>query len=128
MLSSTEKTAIDKAAANRFIKHAIAQAVRIQDQPQPIDKEPTPGPSKIQAQPVPTGAANKILARAEWEKEVREDTEDEEDLEIFEEAEGHANEEGDVGMPDANASAPTLPPIQAGEAAIPSGQLTGMFA
>lgn len=79
---------IDKVAASRFIKHAIAQAVRAQDQPsQTADQEPTPGPSKIQVQPIPAGAATKMHARAEWEKQVQEAIEEEEDLEVFDEAE-----------------------------------------
>ena len=100
---------IDKAAANRFIKSAIAQAVRTQGQPsaEPANEEPTPGPSRIPAQPVPAGATNKMLARAEWEQQVKDAVEEEEeDLEVFEETEDHANAEADVEMIDNEAPAP----------------------
>jgi len=89
--------AVDKVAANRFIKHAIIQATRPQGQSsgEPTDNhEPTPGPSKIPAQPVPAGAANKMLARTEWEKQVKEAAEEEEEgLQVFEETDGYANAE-----------------------------------
>ena len=127
--ASTERTAIDKAAANRFIKHAISQAVRTQGQTsEPTDQEPTPGPSKIhvQAQSVPAGATKKMLARAEWEKQVQVAAEEEEeDLEIFEEAEGQAIADADVEMTDDKASAPPLP-VRAGETGALSEQQSGM--
>ncbi|KAF9785727.1 hypothetical protein BJ322DRAFT_1004557 [Thelephora terrestris] len=127
--SQQQRTAIDKAAANRFIKHAIAQAVRTQGQTsEPTDQEPTPGPSKIhvQAQSVPAGATKKMLARAEWEKQVQVAAEEEEeDLEIFEEAEGQAIADADVEMTDDKASAPPLP-MRAGETGVLSEQQSGM--
>jgi len=121
--------AIDKVAANRFIKHAIAQATRTQGQPstEPADQEPTPGSSKIPARPVPAGATNKMLARAEWEKQVKEaEEEEEEDLEVFEETEGYANADADVEMIDAEAPAPTSLSAGTGETT-PSEQQPGMF-
>ena len=127
--SSTERTAIDKAAANRFIKHAIAQAVRAQGQSsEQTDQEPTPGPSNIQAQPAPVGAANKMLARAEWEKQVQEAAEEEEeDLEIIEEAEGHAIGSADVKMTDDKVLAPISLPVEVGETDVLSEQQSGMY-
>ena len=119
---------IDKAAANRFIKRAIAQAVRTQGQPsaEPANEEPTPGPSRIPAQPVPAGATNKMLARAEWENQVKEAVEEEEeDLEVFEETEDHANAEADVEMIDDETPAPPSLSAGAAETALPE-QRPGM--
>lgn len=73
--------ALDKGAVNRFIKHAIAQA-----------KYGKP-PSEDEGQPsedvrVPVKVTSKMIARAEYEKEVREQGSEEEediDLEIFDE-------------------------------------------
>jgi len=116
--------AIDKAAASRFIKHAIAQATQAQDQSstEPGDRGPTPGPSRIPAQPIPAGATTKMLARAEWEKEVKEAAEeDEEDLEVFEETEGGANANADD-----RTSAHTSLPVDTGETTLPEQQ-SGMF-
>ena len=116
---------VDKAAANRFIKRAIAQAVRTQGQPsaEPSSEEPTPGPSRIPAEPVPAGAANKMLARAEWEKQVGEAAEEEEeDLEVFEETEDHANAEADVEMIDKETPAPTSLSAGAAKPALPEQQ------
>jgi len=113
--------AVDKAAANRFIKHAITQAVRSQGQPsaEPASQGPTPGPSKTPIQPVPAGATSKMLARAEWEKQVRTAAEEEEeDLEVFEETERNADAEADVEMGDEV-------PAQTGETA-PQPQQSGM--
>ena len=120
--------AIDKVAANRFIKHAIAQAVRSQGQSsEPADEGPTPGPSKIQEQPVPTGATNKILARTEWEKQVQEAAEEEEeDLEIFEETQDRANVDGDVEMTGEKAPESPSPLVRTGEADTQSEQQSGM--
>ena len=121
--------AIDKAAANRFIKHAITQATRAQGQPstEPADRGPTPGPSKIPVQPAPAGATNKILARAEWEKQVKEAAgEEEEDLEVFEETEGYANADAEVEMIDDEAPAPASLSVGTRETA-PSEQQPGMF-
>lgn len=121
--------AIDKVAANRFIKHAIAQATRTQGQPsvEPAGQEPTPGSSKIPAQPVPAGATNKMLARAEWEKQVKgAEGEEEEDLEVFEETEGYTNADADVEMIDNEAPAPTSLSVGT-EETTRSEQQPGMF-
>ena len=109
--------AVDKVAANRFIKHAISQAVRSQGQPSAelVNQGPTPGPSKAPVRPAPAGATNKMLARAEWEKQVRTAAEEEEeDLEVFEETQGNAGEDADVEMGD-KASASTSLPAEAEE-------------
>lgn len=113
---------IDKAAANRFIKHAITQATRAQGQSSadPVDQEPSPGSSKVHVQPAPVGATNKMLARTEWEKQVREAAEEEEeDLEVFEETEGHANTDADVEMVNDKAPASTSLPAGTGETSKP---------
>jgi exosome complex protein LRP1 len=119
---------IDKAVANRFIKHAIAQAVRAPDQSsQPADQELTPGPSRIQVHTVPAGATNKMLARAEWEKQVQEAVEEgEEDLEVFDEAEDRVTADADVEMTDGKTSAPTPFPVGKGETNISSESHSGM--
>ena len=116
--SRSERITIDKAAANRFIKHAIAQAVRAPDQSsQPTDQKPAPGPSRIhQAQPLPPGAANKMLVRAEWVKQVQKAVEEEEeDLEVFDEDEDCQNANADVEMADHKTSAPAPLPVGKGE-------------
>jgi len=118
---------IDKVAANRFIKHAISQAVRSQGQSsaEPAGQDPTPGPSKTPVQATPAGAANKMLARAEWEEQVRAVVEEEEEaLEIFEETEENANADADVEMGD-ETSASTSLPVGAGETT-PLPQQPGM--
>ena len=121
--------AVDKVAANRFIKHAITQAVRSQGQPsvEPASQGLTPGPSKTPVQPAPVGATNKMLARAEWEKQVKTAAEEEEeDLEIFEETERNADAEADIEMGDnLKAPASTSLSVETGEA-IPQSQQPGM--
>ena len=128
-VSPTERMAIDKAAANRFIKHAISQAVQSQSQSSagPADQGPTPGSSKTPAQPAPVGATNKMLARAEWESQVRAAAEEEEeDLEVFEETEGNANPDAEVEMAGDQVSEP--PSLPAGMAETPpSQQQPGMY-
>jgi len=121
--------AIDKAAANRFIKHAITQATRTQGQPsaEPADHQPTPVPSEIPVRPVPAGATNKMLARAEWENQVKEAAgEEEEDLQVFEETDGYTNADADVEMIDDEAPAPTSLSVGAGETT-PSERRPGTF-
>ena len=106
--------AIDKVAANRFIKHAISQAVRSQGQSstEPADQGPTPGPSKNPAQPIPAGATNKMAARAGWENQVRAAAEEEEeDLEVFEGTEDNANPDMDIEMTDDKGSASKPLPV-----------------
>ena len=112
---------VDKSAANRFIKHAIAQAVGAQGQPsEPAVQGSTPGPSKVQEQPIPAGAVTKIIARAEWEKQVQEaEGEEEEDLEVFDEAEG-------PNLEIAEDKAPKSTPTRTGETTDFSEQRSGM--
>ena len=120
--------AIDKVAASRFIKHAISQAVRSQGQPstEPADQGPTPGPSKNPSQPVPAGATNKMLARAEWEEQVKAAAEEEEEgLEVFEETDGNANAGMDVEVTDGKAPEPTTLPVGTAETTL-SQQQPGM--
>ncbi|KAF9650346.1 hypothetical protein BDM02DRAFT_3093411 [Thelephora ganbajun] len=124
--SEQQRMAIDKAAANRFIKHAIAQATLAQDQSsaEPIDQQPTPGPSRLPVQPVPVAATSKMLARAEWERQVKEAAEEEEeDLEVFEDTEGYANADTDIEITDDKRSAQTSLPVGTGEATLSEQQL-----
>ena len=71
-------------------------------------------------QPTPAGATSKMLARAEWEKQVKAVAEEEEgDLEVFEETEENADV--DVEMGD-QASASTSLPAGMGETTPPRQQ------
>ena len=75
-------TKIDKEAASRFIKHAIAQASN-----KPIQDEATL-PS-VSAAPVPVKITSKMKARAEYEQQLKEkdaQSTDEEGLEVIDEA------------------------------------------
>ncbi|KAG6380787.1 hypothetical protein JVT61DRAFT_5171 [Boletus reticuloceps] len=78
------KMGIDKAAAERFIKYAIAQAKNAR-----LVDEPADGPlasSSSSHERVPVKVTTKMVARAEYEKELKElGSEEEEDLEVFEE-------------------------------------------
>lgn len=75
---------IDKDAANRFIKHAIAQSKY--GRPPGDDATPTPAVARV-----PVKMTSKMEARAQYEKELKElgsDDEDEgEGLEVFDEEE-----------------------------------------
>ncbi|KAI0673735.1 hypothetical protein C8Q78DRAFT_1018635 [Trametes maxima] len=88
------KTTVDKAAANRFIKHAIAQ---VRAQRPPGDNE---GPSHIRfdaegqvpkasaslPSSIPVKITSKMRARAEYERQLAEqgsEEEEEEELEVF---------------------------------------------
>ena len=75
--------AIDKAAANRFIKHAIAQVKY--GRPPGQDEE-------VSTVRVPVKVTSKMVARAEYEEQLREEgsEEEEEDLQVFDEAEDEA--------------------------------------
>ncbi|KII93962.1 hypothetical protein PLICRDRAFT_171658 [Plicaturopsis crispa FD-325 SS-3] len=81
--ASKRRLVTDKDAANRFIKHAIAQATYGQDKRPPGEEA---GPSQSAA-PVPVKITAKMAARAEYEKELKElGSDDEEDgLEVFDE-------------------------------------------
>ncbi|KIJ22175.1 hypothetical protein PAXINDRAFT_152396 [Paxillus involutus ATCC 200175] len=78
------KFGIDKAAAGRFIKHAIAQAKNAQLVDEPSD-DATPVASSS-SERVPVKVTSKMIARAEYEKEMKElGSEEEEVLEVFDE-------------------------------------------
>lgn len=75
-------TKIDKEAASRFIKHAIAQASK-----KPVQDEATP-PS-VSTAPVPVKITSKMKARAEYEQQLKEEdaqSTEEEALEVIDEA------------------------------------------
>ncbi|KAI0784908.1 hypothetical protein C8Q75DRAFT_829292 [Abortiporus biennis] len=78
---------VDKAAANRFIKHAITQ---VKYGRPPGDNE---GPSHIRFNeeadaPVPVKVTSKMVARAEYEKQIKElGSEEEEELEMIDDVE-----------------------------------------
>ncbi|KAG1757046.1 Sas10/Utp3/C1D family-domain-containing protein, partial [Suillus lakei] len=78
------KLGIDKAAASRFIKHAIAQAklVRVEE-----PNNTSHGPASSSSERVPVKITSKMAERAEYEKNLEElGSEEEEDLEVFDEA------------------------------------------
>ncbi|KAG9313974.1 hypothetical protein JVU11DRAFT_4750 [Chiua virens] len=79
------KLGIDKEAATRFIKHAIAQAKNTQLVDEPSD-DAVPVASSSSGQRVPIRVTSKMIARAEYEKELKElGSEEDEDLEVFDE-------------------------------------------
>lgn len=100
------KAAVDRQAAGRFIKHALAQAQtaehegedeREQEQEQErgpgIEPEPQDGGQSSAAgsstERVPIKMTSKMLARAEYEQSLRElDDEEEDDLAVFDEDAG----------------------------------------
>ncbi|EIM83619.1 uncharacterized protein STEHIDRAFT_149083 [Stereum hirsutum FP-91666 SS1] len=93
---------VDKAAAGRFIKHAISQARALADPPAPSVPGPSTSTSTSTSTPsaanvtVPVKVTAKMLARAQYEKEMREadeagEEEDDEGLEMY-------DGEGDVGV------------------------------
>ena len=79
----TGKLGIDKVAAARFIKHAIAQAKNAQL----VDEASDAGPeasSSSNNERVPIKVTSKMIARAKYEKELEElGSEEEDDLEVF---------------------------------------------
>ena len=71
---------MDKSVANRFIKHAIAQ---VKFGRPPGQDEGAAGPSNVR---VPAKITSKMAARAEYEKQLKEMSSDEEDdLEVIDE-------------------------------------------
>lgn len=86
-----KRLGIDKAAASRFIKHAIAQAKLVKAE------EPSNtahGPASSSSERVPVKITSKMAERAEYEKNLKElGSEEEEDLEVFVEAEVSGNED-----------------------------------
>ncbi|KAG1886031.1 hypothetical protein F4604DRAFT_1877964 [Suillus subluteus] len=87
-----EKLGIDKAAAGRFIKHAIAQAKLVKvGEP----NNTAHGPASTSSERVPVKITSKMAERAEYEKNLEEigSEEEEEDLEVFDEAEMSGDED-----------------------------------
>ncbi|KAH0837940.1 hypothetical protein J3R83DRAFT_6174 [Lanmaoa asiatica] len=84
---------IDKAAAGRFIKHAIAQAKNAQLLDEPSDVVAAVSSSSNHER-VPVKVTSKMVARADYEKEIKElGSEEEEDLEVFDEEPAAEDEE-----------------------------------
>ncbi|KAG7099796.1 hypothetical protein E1B28_001608 [Marasmius oreades] len=87
-------TQVDKAAATRFIQHAISQVTSTSNVPTPSETEyptSTPAPAAV-----PVKVTSKMRERAEYEqrlKEGKEGDEEEEDLQVYgnEMAEGNAS-------------------------------------
>lgn len=85
------KLGLDKEAAERFIKHAIAQATNVTSVENERDDEsmdavvaPIPGPSTSVLERVPVKITSKMLERAEYERNLQELGDDEEEeLEVF---------------------------------------------
>jgi len=72
---------VDKSAANRFIKNAIAQV----KYSRPPGQDEGASSSKEGNTSVPVKMTSKMIARAQYEKELKEqESEEEEDLEVFE--------------------------------------------
>ncbi|KAI0714939.1 Sas10/Utp3/C1D family-domain-containing protein [Earliella scabrosa] len=105
------KTTVDKAAANRFIKHAIAQ---VKDQRPPGEAQPGPSHIRFDAQgnapsgaPTPSSSAPatsipvrvtaKMRARAEWQRKLADEDENDEGdadaLQVFDDDEAGEDEE-----------------------------------
>ncbi|KAG0707593.1 hypothetical protein DFH29DRAFT_633012 [Suillus ampliporus] len=87
-----KRIGIDKAAASRFIKHAIAQAKLVK----PVEESTntaSSGPAST-SERVPVKITSKMAERAEYEKNLEElGSEEEEDLEVFDEAEVSRDED-----------------------------------
>lgn len=85
------KSGLDKEAAERFIKHAIAHATSAksaenerEDGSMDAVATPTPGPSTSALERVPPKITSKMLERAEYERNLKELGDEEEDeLEVF---------------------------------------------
>jgi len=93
IVSETTRATIDKAAASRFIKHAITQT-KLGRPPGDINTEATPS-SDIR---VPVKVTAKMMERSKYEQELKEaGSEEEEDLQIFNEnsEEGQAEDENE---------------------------------
>jgi len=107
--SKDPPTKIDKEAAGRFIKHAIAQASK-----QPTRDEPTPLTSSsgtvTVTVPVPVKITNKMKARAEYERQLKEQdaqSTEEEELEVIDEADNDHSMDIDKSSPKLTSGAPT---------------------
>ncbi|CDO73042.1 hypothetical protein BN946_scf185007.g96 [Trametes cinnabarina] len=99
------KNTVDKAAANRFIKHAIAQ-VRAQRPSGEAEGSSAshirfdaegnaPTPVSASASSIPVKVTSKMRARAEYEKELAAQGSDEEEEELEVYGEGDAEEDGE---------------------------------
>ncbi|KAI6112430.1 hypothetical protein EDD16DRAFT_1709790 [Pisolithus croceorrhizus] len=85
------KPGLDKEAAERFIKHAIAQVTNAksaenerEDESMDAVAPPTPGPSTSVLTRVPLKITSKMLERAEYERNLKELGDEEEDeLQVF---------------------------------------------
>lgn len=76
----SKRIEIDKAAAGRFIKHAITQATWTRTAAEEAQDEPEPTPARI-----PIKVTSKMVERAEYEKNLKEEeSEEEEGLKIYE--------------------------------------------
>ncbi|KAF9245692.1 Sas10/Utp3/C1D family-domain-containing protein [Melanogaster broomeanus] len=92
------KVGIDKAAAGRFIKHAIAQAknARLVEEELAEDAAAPVVASTSSSERVPVKVTSKMLARAEYEKEMKDlGSEEDEDLEVFNDDEAAAVDDDD---------------------------------
>lgn len=91
-LVSSERTEIDKAAATRFIKHAIAQAQWKETAAEEDDEDNNDNDNTQQiissSSYTPVKITSKMIQRAAYEKEIKEQdtmgTDEDEELEIFE--------------------------------------------
>jgi len=83
----TGRLAVDKAAAGRFIKHAIAQSTY--GRPPGDNADATPSDARV-----PVRVTSKMIARAQYEKELKDTSSgEEEDLKMFDDVpEGDQNE------------------------------------
>ncbi|KAF9486499.1 hypothetical protein BDN70DRAFT_870056 [Pholiota conissans] len=83
-----KRVEIDKAAAGRFIKHAIAQAQWKKTAAETMQEDTDASLAATTSAPrIPTKITQKMRERAEWEKEVKEQDargSDEDELEVFE--------------------------------------------
>ncbi|KAF8347005.1 hypothetical protein F5887DRAFT_71718 [Amanita rubescens] len=100
-------TKIDKEAAGRFIKHAIAQASK-----QPTRDEPTPLTSSSGSAPVPVPVkvTSKMEARAEYERQLKEQdaqSSEEEELEVIDGADNDNGMDIDKSSPKVTSGALT---------------------
>ncbi|PPQ77038.1 hypothetical protein CVT25_014855 [Psilocybe cyanescens] len=127
---SSERTEIDKAAANRFIKHAIAQAQWKKtpaETAQDADNAPISdsAASASASQRVAVKMTSKMLERAAYEKELKSrdaEADEEEDLEVFDDNENNDDISMDVDAQPTQSSAKgkgkekDVPPSSAGSA------------
>lgn len=86
-----KRLGIDKAAAGRFIKHAIAQAKLVKVEG---SNNTAHGATSTSSEHVPVKITSKMAERAEYEKNLEElGSEEEEDLEVFDQPEVSGDED-----------------------------------